>query len=117
MNITLKHNGLERHARLFRRCVEERIAVNWADNGIEIALCVDPAIGKEESYSITLQNGAWQVTGSDELGLYYGIGKLLHSAKWSEKNFLPKATEGVVTPACPFRAAYFSVHFYIFYLL
>ncbi|MBQ8258702.1 MAG: hypothetical protein IJY97_03985 [Clostridia bacterium] len=55
------------------------------------------------------------MVGSDTLGLYYGIGKLLHSAKWSESEFSPCSTNGVVSPACVCRTVSYAIHFYNWY--
>ena len=114
MKITLSDNGYVNHARLLRRTIEERIDAEWTTNGICISLTVDKTL-PAESYRITNKTNAWQITAGDELGLYYGIGKLLHSAKWTKADFTPIATNGVVTPACSFRTMYYSIHFHNWY--
>ena len=111
MRLHVKDNGYANQAALLKKNVEERIQVDYATDGMIIELCVDKVIKEEESYSIASVENGWKITGSDEVGLYYGIGKFLHSATWTVDSFEPKATEGVVTPSSSFRAVYFAVHF------
>ncbi|MBR7181465.1 MAG: hypothetical protein IKD28_01615, partial [Clostridia bacterium] len=115
MKLHLITNGNDLHAGLFKTRIEERIPVTYTADGMALELCIDEAIGKPESYQIAEKDGKWMVVGSDTLGLFYGVGKLLHAAKWGKECFTPVATEGVVTAACDFRAVYFAIHFYNWY--
>jgi hypothetical protein len=115
MRINLKSNGFLKHAELFQKTVSDRIPVEFTDDGMTVELKIDKSISNEESFLISGENKYWSITGSDELGLYFGIGKFLHIAKWCEKDFIPQATKGVITPECHFRAMYFATHFYNFY--
>jgi len=115
MKIRIIDNGYTKHSELLKRSIEERIPAEMADGGMTVELSVDKLIGTAESYVIAEKNGTWQITGSDSLGLYYGIGKFLHSAKWTDEAFTPKATDGVSSPDCSFRATYYSVHFHNWY--
>ena len=104
----------ERHADLFRRTVAKRIVAEFSPGGLKIILDVDGSLG-EESYRVNAVPGGFEVLGGDEPGLYFGMGKLLHSARWTQTDFYPKPTDGTVSPACAFRAIYFAVHFYNWY--
>ncbi len=115
MKINLKTNGYKNHGELFCKTVAKRIDVEFADDGMIIELQIDKTIADKESFLICGKNNHWTITGCDELGLYFGIGKFLHTAKWNENDFMPQATDGVVTPECSFRAMYFATHFYNFY--
>ncbi|MBE6590370.1 MAG: hypothetical protein E7643_09365 [Ruminococcaceae bacterium] len=115
MKIFLKSNGHESHASLLARHIQKRIPFEADADGFVIKLEINAAIGAPESYEITSSHGGYLITGTDGLGLYYGIGKFLHSAKWSETDFVPAPPKGVVTPACSFRATYFAIHFYNWY--
>ena len=95
MKINLQSNGFSKHSELFSRTVAERISVDFCDDGMTIELKVDKTISAAESFLICCDNNSWSIIGSDELGLYFGIGKFLHTAKWGEKDFVPKATNGV----------------------
>lgn len=115
MKIKLLNNNFDKHATLFLRSIKERIPCEEANDGLAIELFVDKAIGKEESFCIKKEDDVWKITGADERGLYYGIGKFLHTAKWSEVDFIPNPPQGVSTPANDFRAVYTSIHFYNWY--
>ena len=115
MKICLKANGFDQHAALFQKAVQKRIAADFADVGLQIEFAAEPALGKAESYQITENNGAWRITSADEAGLYFGIGKFLHTALWKDGAFVPNPPKGVITPACDFRAMYFPFHHYQWY--
>lgn len=115
MKIKLQSNGFAKHEELFRKTVSRRIPVEFTDGGMTVELRIDPTVSKKESFQIRGEGFFWSIIGSDELGLYYGIGRFFHTARWEEDGFFPVATEGVVTPECSFRAMYFATHFYNFY--
>ena len=115
MNIQIQANGYERHASLLYRKISERIALTDSGDVLTIELCVDATYGSGESYEILCDENRVRVIGTDELGLSHGIGKLLHSALWSEQSFTPAPPTGLQTPHCSFRAMYFSVHNYNWY--
>lgn len=115
MKLNLTIHEYKEHARVFKRCVEERIPVEYTNDGVKIEFGINYSIDDKESYRISLVDGGWKITGSDELGLFYGIGKFLHSAKWTEDEFIPNPPEKVMNPACSFRAIYFATHFYNWY--
>jgi len=118
MNIRLIINGYDKQAELLRRKISERIPAEFTVTGrLSIALTVDPAIGAPESYEIRAEGDVYTVTGTDELGLYHGIGKFLHTAKWTDEDFVPNPPKGVIEPDCSFRVMYFSVHNYNWYHL
>ena len=114
MKINIIANSYTRHAELLKRHLGRRIPISSGED-MTISLSVDKALGVREGYKIEEKNGSWEITGSDSAGLYYGIGKLLHTAVWSEAGFLPKPPVGFISPACSFRAMYFAVHFYNWY--
>ena len=115
MKINLNANGYEQHKALFVKTVQNRIRAEFVEGGIKVTLGVEPSLGSAESYQIRPVSDGWQITGSDELGLYFGIGKFLHTAVWKNDEFLPAPPEGIKTPACSFRAMYFPFHHYQWY--
>ena len=115
MRLIINENGYEKHAALLKKTIETKIPVQYSEDGMAINLQVNEDLGAAESYLISDTNGEWTIVGSDEAGLYYGIGKFLHSAKWRRDEFVPNPPIKVMTPAHPFRATYFSVHFYNWY--
>lgn len=111
MNIYIRNNELKQHAEILKRVIEERIPVTNAKGGMEIELCIRPELGKEESFQISGAGMSWEIAGTDKLGLFYGIGKFLHTAKWTNEEFIPNPPTALSEPAHDFRAVYFSVHF------
>ncbi|MBR6270587.1 MAG: hypothetical protein IKR26_00305 [Lachnospiraceae bacterium] len=117
MKIKITGNASDACKELLKKHISKRIDASFEVGGLEIRLATDEALGKPESYSIAGDGDMWTVTGSDEKGLYYGIGKLLHSAVWTEDEFFPKPTDGVISPDCDFRCIYFSVHAFNWYFM
>lgn len=115
MKINIIDHGFEQHATIFMESIEGRIPVEVSNDGMVIELAIDSEIGDEESYQIILEDGKWRIVGADHLGLYYGIGKFLHTAKWSEREFVPEPPIRVMIPDCTYRCIYFSVHAYNWY--
>jgi len=111
MKIKIIENRHKEHAELLKKNISERISPQYDEEGFQIELRINKKIGKAESYCICGENNSWCITGADVEGLYYGIGKFLHSAKWTNDEFIPNPPKGVVTPDCSFRAVYFAVHF------
>lgn len=84
MNITLRENGLSAHAEMLKRKLTERISVDFvADGGLFVELWIDEEKGNE-CYEIERRENGYAIIGGDSLGLYYGIGKFLHSANFSD---------------------------------
>jgi len=115
MKININNGGYRQHEQLLKKGIEKKIDVVYGDGGIQIELAVNCALEKEESYLITGEGDSWKITGADEAGLYYGIGKFLHTAKWTKEWMTPNPPQKMMTPACSFRAMYFAVHLYNWY--
>jgi len=115
MQMKLIDNGFRQHGKMLCEVLKERIKLDSTGDEMRLELNVDATLGKVESYEITREENTWKISGSDEMGLYYGIGKFLHTATWTDEKFIPKTTAGVQTPDCSYRAIYFSVHFYNWY--
>ena len=81
-----------------KKKIEERISAKFGAEGLNIELNINKAIGAEESYIITFEKDNWMITGSDDIGLYHGIGKFLHTAKWEKDGFIPNPPKGVQLP-------------------
>jgi len=112
MNINLNDNGFHQQKRLMINSISERISIHFSAEGMNIVFMLDESIGPVESYQIKKEDETWYIVGSDSLGLFYGIGKFLHTAKWSDVDFVPNPPSGIVSPDCSYRVIYFSVHAY-----
>lgn len=116
MNIKIISNGFLKHETIFKKQLDQRISVSYTDGGMTVEFKIDESFALEESYKISeIKENYWLISAKDELGLYYGIGKFLHSAKWTEQNFVPRGTMGVISPDCSFRAVYTCCHLFNFY--
>ena len=82
MQLRIKDNGLKQHGEILLRHMKDRITVELNDDGMLIELCINEMISKAESYQICETEEGWLISGADELGLHFGIGKFLHTAKW-----------------------------------
>ena len=118
MRVDIVPNGHSPQARLLQRCISSRIPVEFGSGGLKIDLSVDANLGRAESFTIVKSGDGWTITGADELGLYYGIGRFLHRARWTADSFNPETTatgQGLSSPDCAFRALYLCAHFYNWY--
>ena len=98
---------------IYERCEgEEAIS---GDEAVQIALTFDSGIG-DEGYSISDgTNGSIRITGNDERGLLYGVGKFLRTSKYEGGIFEPGKWRGTSVPVCPVRGIYLATHFMNFY--
>ena len=115
MKISINANGNLRHEKILKDRLSERINADFEDGGLLIDLSIDSSLAKAESFVIEEKDGAFYIKASDSLGLFYGIGKMLHSGKWVNDTFCPTPTNGIESPDCTFRATYVARHFYNFY--
>ena len=75
MKINLLDNGYLQHKRVMLNSICERIPVEFTKDGLTIVFGIDNRIGVAESYQIEHVDSVWYITGSDVLGLFFGIGK------------------------------------------
>ncbi len=115
-----KSGGLTKRAiDIFSHIFAERTGIEVSDNekdALVIKIDVLPKSIPDESFRIRYpQDNEISLSASDENGILYGIGKLLHSAVLNENGFCPGTWEGVSIPKKPFRTIYFATHFYNYY--
>ena len=80
MKLNVISNGHEQHAALLTSRICERVDTELCTDGTVIELAVDPLLGPKESYEIRESEDRFLVVAADGMGLYFGIGKLLHTA-------------------------------------
>jgi hypothetical protein len=97
MKICLIDNGYNKEADLMKRTIEERIPVKFGEEGLCIELCMDQTM-PASNYQIEKSGERWKIAGADEMGIFYGMNKFLHTAKWSEGDFVPNPPAGVKKP-------------------
>jgi hypothetical protein len=103
---------------VFARHVESRCPAKIHQAGaapLTLALAIDPAIGKEGFRIKDKTGGGIEVAGQNELGVLYGLGKLLRTSRYSEAGFAPGGWRGESVPERPVRGIYFATHFHNYY--
>lgn len=69
-----------------------------------------------ESYKIANKHPSHiTITGTDEAGVLYGVGKFLRTARYDKKGFTPGTWRGSDAPKGTMRGMYFATHFGNFY--
>jgi hypothetical protein len=80
-----------------------------ADFTVELA--VVPGVGTEGFSIIDDGSGKIKITGNDENGLLYGVGKFLHASRYNQDGFTPGTWHGTDVPQGTMRGIYFATHF------
>jgi hypothetical protein len=103
---------------LLQRTIMERSQVIAARNekaASEIILDIKGGIG-EEGFRIEGNPGKpILITGNDERGLLYGIGKFLRHSRLENGSFYPGLWRGTSVPQKEIRGMYFATHFHNWY--
>ncbi|MCO5241098.1 MAG: hypothetical protein M9904_13690 [Chitinophagaceae bacterium] len=82
---------------------------------LKIVFKIEEGIGKE-GFSITDgENGEVTITGNDERGLLYGVGKLLRISEYTSGGFKVGQWRGTSIPQKKIRGIYWATHFYNYY--
>ncbi len=103
---------------VFARQVAQRCGATVVTEGaapLTVALAIDPAIGTEGFRISDRDAGTIEVAGQSELGVLYGLGKLLRISRYSQTGFTPGGWRGESVPEKPRRGIYFATHFHNFY--
>lgn len=82
--------------------------------GLTVELLIRPGIGTE-GYTIEGTAAAVRITGNDDNGLLYGVGKFLHTSRYDQGGFTPGGWRGTSVPTGEVRGIYFATHFGNFY--
>lgn len=89
--------------------------ISQGNASLEITLKFNQNIGTEGFRITDSGNGGIVVIGNDELGLLYGLGKLLRTSFYSEDGFTLGSWRGESIPEKPIRGIYFASHFGNYY--
>ena len=104
----------QRASELLVREINERSNTDVATTGkaaFTIELAVKPGIGTEGFTIADGKNGSVVITGNDENGLLYGVGKFLHTSSYTTLGFEPGTWRGTSVPKCPIRGMHMDTHF------
>ncbi len=109
---------MDKAAAIFTRRVKQRCGIETANAGANaptIELQVRPGIGAEGFTISSGAGGTVRVTGNDDLGVLYGLGKLFRTSRCAAGGFLPGAWRGTSHPVASLRGIYLASHFGNFY--
>lgn len=119
---------MENAARIFlerlsdRKCILEiplilKVDRNLPDEGFRIASVYKQGVKtlNDDVIGHKLIDCGLQVSGANESGVLYGLGKLLRNGSFKDGRFRPGSWRGVSSPAKPYRIVYLAPHFYNYY--
>jgi hypothetical protein len=104
----------QRASQILAREITERSGAKVSTEGkadFTIELAVEPGIGAEGFTIADSKNSSVKITGNDENGLLYGVGKFLHTSRYDQKGFTPGKWHGKDIPKGEMRGMYFATHF------
>jgi hypothetical protein len=108
---------VENIGRVFVRQVQQKCDAKVNTSGsapFTVELDLKPGIGSEGYRIEDLRHGV-KITGNDERGLLYGVGKFLRTSRYDQGGFTPGGWRGMSVPQKPVRGIYFATHFHNFY--
>lgn len=103
---------------LLQRGISERTGLDCvaeAEAAADIVLDTAAGIGSEGFRITGAAGGAVRISGADERGLIYGIGKFLRDLRQEPGVFQPGPWRGESVPEKPVRGMYFATHFHNWY--
>ncbi len=109
VNVPLINRAVE----ILTRVLRERagLAVRMmAPEEANLVLDVAPGLGAEGFRIADGPGGQLCITGDCARGVLYGVGKLLHEARYGPGIFMPGPWRGISVPDCPLRGIYFALH-------
>ena len=105
-----------------RKCILEiplilKVDRNLPDEGFRIASVYKQGVKtlNDDVIGHKLIDCGIQVSGANESGVLYGLGKLLRNGSFKDGRFRPGSWRGVSSPAKPYRIVYLAPHFYNYY--
>ncbi len=109
----VKSERLAKTVAILSRILRERSGLTVVDAaGEEASLVLDiqSGLGAEGFRIEDLPGGRLAITGDDDRGLLYGVGKFLHDARYAERQVTPGPWRGVSVPQCSLRGMYLALH-------
>lgn len=104
----------QRASEILAREITERSGAKVSTEGradFTVELAIQSGIGTE-GFAITGDgSGIIKITGNDENGLLYGVGKFLQTSRYHRGGFTPGVWRGRSVPEGTFRGIYFATHF------
>ena len=110
---------IDRVVAVLKRQIESRcsatVEVGMVHPDYTIELGIDSGLSSE-SYAVTpMDDRGVRITGHDDRGILYGVGRWLRASRYDAAGFTPGTWRGASAPAKPWRAVYLATHFSNFY--
>jgi len=105
-------------ASVVARQITERCAARVSTTGdapLVVELALAPCTGAEGFRVEDRPGGGVRIVGNDERGMLYGVGKFLHTSRYSPGGFTPSSWRGSSRPLWASRGIYFATHFHNYY--
>jgi hypothetical protein len=109
---------LQNIAALLARQVQRRSGAKVELGGaaaLRVELAIEPGIGREGFKISDGPDAILRIAGNDPRGVLYGVGKFLHTSRYSEGGFTPGAWRGASVPQKAVRGIYLATHMGNFY--
>ncbi len=103
-----------RSSEILAREITERSGAKVSTEGkadFTVEFAIQPGIGTEGFTIADNGGGILKITGNDDSGLLYGMGKFLHTSRYDQGGFTPGVWRGTSVPQGTFRGIYFATHF------
>lgn len=102
---------VKRISEILQQRIHERCDINLTEvaGGGQLILDLKPGIGAE-GYQIEQRGDQLCITGNDERGLLYGVGRFLRTSRYTAGQFTPSDWRGRSVPDCHVRGMYFAFH-------
>jgi hypothetical protein len=110
--------AVENVGRVFARQVQSRCDARVLAQGeapLTVELAIEPGLGTEGFRIIDSAPATLRISGNDDRGLLYGVGKFLHTSTYGKEGFTPGSWRGVSVPKMPVRGIYLATHFHNYY--
>lgn len=104
---------------IFQRQVQDRcgaVVKSFGTGELNVEFALGAGIGKEGFRIEDGADGAVRITGNDDRGLLYGVGRFLRTSRYDQGGFTPGLWRGTSVPDCPLRGIYFATHFGNWYM-
>jgi hypothetical protein len=110
---------LQNIASIMKRVILQRSNIKFSsdkDASLNIELKIDYNHLSSEAYRIeNKKTDVIRISGGDERGVLYGVGKFLRNSRFDQDSFTPGLWQGTSSPECTVRAIYLATHFNNYY--
>ena len=106
---------VEEATRLLALEIAERCGASTVSAPTKVSLELSDGIGREGFCIEDAGPAHIRISGNDERGLLYGVGKFLHTSLMGDGQFVPSTWRGTSVPDKELRGIYLATHFFNWY--